>query len=75
LGSPAPHKNVGLILGLSHELAERGIHIAVVGERDPRVFGELAPSMDAENVHYLGRLSDDELAALLADSLCLVFPS
>jgi len=75
LGSPAPHKNVSLILGLSNELAKRGIHVAVVGERDPRIFGELASSMDAANVHYLGRLSDDELAALLVDSLCLVFPS
>lgn len=75
LGSPAPHKNVALILDLSHELAKRGIDVAVVGERDPRVFGELTPALNAANVHFLGRLTDDELAALLADSLCLVFPS
>lgn len=75
LGSAAPHKNVALILGLADELAERGLHIAVVGERDPRVFGELASVTNTANVHYLGRLSDDGLAALLADSLCLVFPS
>lgn len=75
LGSPAPHKNIALILGLSPELAERGINIAVVGERDGRVFGESAPALNATNVYFLGRLTDDELAALLADSLCLVFPS
>ncbi|HZT48285.1 MAG TPA: glycosyltransferase family 1 protein, partial [Hyphomicrobiaceae bacterium] len=76
LGSPAPHKNVALVLGLADRLAAAGLTVAVVGERDARVFRDAAaPAAAAGNVLWLGRLPDDELAALLRDSLCLAFPS
>lgn len=75
LGSPAPHKNAAVIIGLANELASRGISIAIVGARDPRVFGHTTAGVDAQNIHWLGRISDNELAALLSESLCLVFPS
>lgn len=76
LGSPAPHKNVGMLLGLAGALAREGLRIAVVGSRDSRVFqaGDTAGA-DAPNVIWLGRLSDEEIAALLEDCLCLAFPS
>jgi glycosyltransferase involved in cell wall biosynthesis len=75
LGTPAPHKNVGLILGMAPKLAAAGLHLAVAGNRDARVFQAGRSVSEAENVHWLGRLSDNELAALLWDSLCLAFPS
>jgi glycosyltransferase involved in cell wall biosynthesis len=74
IGSSAPHKNVSLILDMARRLADVGLRIAVVGAADPRVFrGQL--HAEATNVHWLGRVSDGELAALLGDSLCLAFPS
>jgi glycosyltransferase involved in cell wall biosynthesis len=75
VGSIAPHKNVGLVLGLADKLAEAGLRIAVVGMSDPRIFAGSTAKTDASNIYWLGRLSDDELAALLQDSLCLCFPS
>jgi glycosyltransferase involved in cell wall biosynthesis len=74
VGSPAPHKNVGLILNMAGRLADAGFEIAIVGAADPRVFqGQLRG--EAPNIHWLGRISDGEMAALLTDSLCLAFPS
>lgn len=74
IGSSAPHKNVDLILGMARRLADVNLRIAVVGAADPRVFrGQL--QAETMNVHWLGRVSDGELAALLRDSLCLAFPS
>jgi glycosyltransferase involved in cell wall biosynthesis len=75
VGSPAPHKNVALICRLAGRLKAAGLRIAVVGLSDPRVFSAGAFEPDADNITWTGRLSDDELAALLADSLCLAFPS
>ena len=73
VGSPAPHKNVGLVLGLASELTKSGIRIAVAGSTDRRVFRNgYGKSAD---VIWLGRLTDGELAALLSDALCLAFPS
>ena len=76
LGSPAPHKNVAMLLGLAGDLERAGLRLAVVGARDARVFQVGSVSVeDAPNVVWLGRLSDDEIAALLEDCLCLAFPS
>jgi glycosyltransferase involved in cell wall biosynthesis len=75
IGSLAPHKNVGLILGLAQELAVIGLKIAVAGMRDACVFNATEVRPAADNVTWLGRLSDEELAALLKDSFCLAFPS
>ena len=75
LGSNAPHKNVGLILGMADQLAEEGFRVALVGSCDPRVFANSSQRALPSNVMTLGRLSDDALAALLQNSLCLAFPS
>ncbi len=75
IGSAAPHKNVGLVLDMADRLAEAGLRIAIVGMSDSRVFKSGPTSAKAQNIHWLGRISDGELAALLADSLCLAFPS
>jgi glycosyltransferase involved in cell wall biosynthesis len=76
IGSPAPHKNLALVLDLAGRLAGSGITIAVAGALDQAVFAAgPATGGDAGQVRWLGRLSDAALAALLGRALCLLFPS
>jgi glycosyltransferase involved in cell wall biosynthesis len=76
IGSPAPHKNIGLILGMAKRLEQAGLDVAVTGMHDSRILKtEPARPGDARCVTWLGRVSDNELAALLQGSLCLAFPS
>jgi glycosyltransferase involved in cell wall biosynthesis len=75
IGSPAPHKNVDLILRLAPDLAAAGLRVAVAGLRDAKVFNKTPGLRDAENVFWLGRITNEELAALLRDCLCLAMPS
>jgi glycosyltransferase involved in cell wall biosynthesis len=75
LGSRAPHKNIDLIAGMADRLALAGLRLAIVGGSDARIFGAGRGDAVASNVTWLGRLSDDELAALLGNCLCLAFPS
>ncbi|TGS82685.1 glycosyltransferase family 1 protein [Mesorhizobium sp. M3A.F.Ca.ET.174.01.1.1] len=75
VGSTTPHKNVGLVLNMAGRLAEAGLEIAIVGMSQPHVFKSGQARIDAQNVHWLGRISDGQLAALLGESLCLAFPS
>ena len=75
IGSLAPHKNIGLVLGLADALAAAGLTITVAGTIDNRIFKATASRQKWNNVVWLGDVSDNELAALLIDSLCLAFPS
>ena len=75
LGSLAPHKNINLLLRSAQELASHGLKIAVVGDLDRKVFHRAKVEARSDGVVWLGGISDDELAALLKDSLCLAFPS
>jgi glycosyltransferase involved in cell wall biosynthesis len=74
-GTGSPNKNVGLLVGMSDELAKSGLRLAVAGATDLRVFAASDGIEAASNILCLGRLTDSELAALLQDSLCLAFPS
>ncbi len=75
IGSSVPHKNARLIIGMADRLAELGLRVAVVGLSDRRVFRSRGSEPACDNVKWLGRLSDQELAALLRDCMCLAFPS
>jgi glycosyltransferase involved in cell wall biosynthesis len=75
IGSSAPHKNSKLIVGLADRLAAAGLRVAIVGVSDPRVFQTAVMPVRNAGVTCLGRLSDNEMAALLKDSMCLAFPS
>ena len=77
LGSPAPHKNIGLLLGLLPALKSAGLRLAIAGKLDRNVFqgGDGREPLEADNLIWLGAISDGELAALLGDCLCLAFPS
>jgi len=74
IGSPAPHKNIEIILRIAHRLESAGLRVALVGSADPSVYRR-AGIGEARNVHKLGRVPDTALAALLQDGLCLAFPS
>lgn len=73
IGSRARHKNIDLILSLAEALDRIGIDIWVAG-RSLLVFAA-ASMTQAPNVRQLGYVSDDDLAALYANALCLTFPS
>ncbi len=75
VGSPAPHKNVAMMMGLAGDLAVAGLQLAVIGSLDARVFASRQAADAPANVKLLGRLADGEMAALLKDCLCLAFPS
>jgi glycosyltransferase involved in cell wall biosynthesis len=75
LGSRAIHKNIELVTNLAPQLHEMGLKLAIVGASDPRVFKQGSVQKSAGSVYWLGRLDDNELAALLQDSMCLAFPS
>lgn len=75
LGSNAPHKNLGLLIGLADKLAVAGLRLAIAGGADPRIFSAAASGNEHANVVWLGKVSDGELAALFEDCLCLAFPS
>jgi glycosyltransferase involved in cell wall biosynthesis len=75
IGSPAPHKNIRVILQMASRIEESGLRVAVAGIHDSRVLNGRRPEQGSAAVSWLGRLSDAELAALLRDSLCLAFPS
>lgn len=75
LGSPAVHKNVGLLVDLAPRLAEAGLTLAVAGLADGRVFAAPDAPTPTRGVNWLGRIDDAALGALLGDCLCLAFPS
>ena len=75
IGTVTPNKNVRLLIGMADQLAQENLQLAVVGATNLRVFGANLTMSQARNVHFLGRISEREIAALLQDSLCLAFPS
>ena len=75
IGSPAPHKNMQMLLGVADKLAEIGLRLAIAGKVDARVFAKTVPQVEAPNVIWLGGVTDAELAAMMGDCLCLAFPS
>ena len=73
LGSRARHKNAGLILGLSDVLDGLGLDLFIAGGQS----GIFVSTEGAAkpNLRWLGVVSDDDLALLLNNALCLAFPS
>jgi glycosyltransferase involved in cell wall biosynthesis len=74
LGSTAKHKNVQVILDQAEGLEAVGIDIVVAGGTS-NIFSASARDFHRSNVHRVGYVSDDDLAALYERALCLVFPS
>lgn len=72
IGSSARHKNISLLIDIAPRLDELGINVVIAGGSDPCTASR--NSLPA-NVHCSGRVSDDDLAYLLDQALCLAFPS
>lgn len=73
LGSRAKHKNAALVLDLADVLDEMGLDLLVAGSR-AGIFAS-DRQVEASNIRWLGRVTDDDLALLLSQALCLAFPS
>jgi glycosyltransferase involved in cell wall biosynthesis len=75
IGSPAPHKNMRIVLEVAPKLAEFGLKVAIVGELDSRVFRRPGHAHSGTNIIWCGRVSDGELMQFYSNCLCLAFPS
>ena len=73
LGSRAKHKQLDLLLGLAPALDAMGLDLVVSGGTSS-IYAETT-TVPAPNVHAVGFVSDDDLAALFAGALCFAFPS
>jgi glycosyltransferase involved in cell wall biosynthesis len=74
LGSRARHKNTGVVLACAHALDAAGIDVVVAGG-EARCFASPGGETASPNVIWLGRVTDDDLAALFQRALCFAFPS
>ena len=74
LGSRARHKNFDLLLSIATRLDARGIDVLIAGGAGAQ-FATMAAGHTAPNVHFLGFVADDDLAALFEKALCFAFPS
>ena len=76
LGSRARHKQIDLLLGLAPALDALGIDLVLSGGC-ASIFAATGDSeaKAAPNVHTVGFVGDDDLAALFRGALCFAFPS
>jgi glycosyltransferase involved in cell wall biosynthesis len=73
LGRNHKHKNVALVWRIASGLDAMGIDIYLAGQLDEYVLTGLGPP--PENLRLLGRVTDDDLAKVLAAARCLLVPS
>ncbi|KKX24480.1 glycosyltransferase [Rhizobium sp. LC145] len=73
LGSRAQHKNLELLIRAAKALDGLGIDVVIAGGGAGIFNADLLEQRS--NVHLPGRVSDDDLAHLLQNALCLAFPS
>lgn len=74
LGSRAKHKNIEIILDQAKAFEQAGIGIIVAGGGSS-IFSASISDHSHPNIDRRGYVTDDELAALYENALCLVFPS
>ncbi len=73
LGSRARHKQLDLLLKLAPALDAMGLDLVVAGGSSS-IFAD-TQAETAPNVHHVGFVGDDDLAALFGHALCFAFPS
>ena len=73
LGSRARHKNATMVLGLADALEALGLDLLVAGSWTGIFAAE--DKIEAPNIRWLGKVTDDDLALLFSRALCLAFPS
>ena len=74
LGQAQPHKNADLVWRIAPELDAQGLDVYVAGNLDADAVARLAPAVPG-NIRLLGRVTDDDLAKLMASAACFLFPS
>lgn len=73
LGSRARHKNLSLLVNAASDLDAIGLNLVVAGGGDGIYAADIIQSRP--NVKFIGRVTDNDLAFLLDNALCLAFPS
>ena len=68
------HKNPELFARLAEPLDRLGVDLVLIGDVDRAMFGEDAGAR-LRNLHLMGRLGDDDVAAALGQALCFLLPS
>ena len=74
LGRKQKYKNGELIWRIADQLDEIGIDIYMAGSVDQATLETFGPKVP-RNVRLLGRISDDDLAKVLSEAQCFLFPS
>ena len=74
LGRRQKYKNGELIWRIADQLDEIGIDIYMAGSVDQATLESFGPKVPP-NVRLLGRISDDDLAKVLSEAQCFLFPS
>jgi glycosyltransferase involved in cell wall biosynthesis len=75
-GSPAPHKNLDLFVGLARAFEAQGVAFVVAGAVSGTVFAaSRQTSPPPANLSFLGRVSEMELVTAYREAAVLVFPS
>lgn len=74
LGRKQRYKNGELIWAIAPGLADLGLDILMAGDIDAEGLKSFGPDVPT-NVHVLGRISDDDLAAILSRAVAFLFPS
>lgn len=73
VSSSSPNKNFGAVVKAVQILGEKAPPCVFVGQKYSKVFSDL--DLDASLVTELGYVTDETLAALYSQALCLVYPS
>lgn len=73
LGSRARHKNLQLLFKIAPELAQMNLGIVIAGGGNGIFASEILST--APNIKAIGYVTDHDLAYLMDQALCLLFPS
>jgi glycosyltransferase involved in cell wall biosynthesis len=74
LGRSQRYENVELMLQIAQPLNALGLDLCMAGDIDAGTLRQYCEDRPA-NVRLLGRISDHDLAKLLSQALCFIFPS
>jgi glycosyltransferase involved in cell wall biosynthesis len=74
IGSRSRAKNIDLVRSLAPALQRKDITVAIAGDANAAVFGASGNLAD-QGALDLGRVSDEDLAFLMKNCLCFLFPS
>lgn len=74
VGNAYPHKNLEILLRTFDKIKEGNLKLVLVGKYDYFYNQLIAENMN-RNIIYTGYLSDEDLACLYSNALCLIQPS